>query len=170
VKLTEKQKRFADYYIETGNATEAWVKTYGSLYGFKNLNLIKDEDPIGVVIDCICVLENEGIDVIRKYAAIVLLKALVVDDFRKTILENPDLFPLDREDYRVRTWRKKILSKGKCERCGRTENLEAHHIIRWADYPKGRIDINNGMCLCRECHAKEHKGEQSYYMMKGRLV
>jgi len=26
VKLTEKQKRFADYYIETGNATEAAIK------------------------------------------------------------------------------------------------------------------------------------------------
>jgi phage terminase small subunit len=26
VKLTEKQRRFADYYIETGNATEAYLK------------------------------------------------------------------------------------------------------------------------------------------------
>lgn len=26
IKLTEKQKRFADYYIETGNATEAAIK------------------------------------------------------------------------------------------------------------------------------------------------
>jgi len=26
VRLTEKQKRFADYYIETGNATEAAIK------------------------------------------------------------------------------------------------------------------------------------------------
>ena len=28
MKLTEKQKRFADYYIETGNATEAYKKAY----------------------------------------------------------------------------------------------------------------------------------------------
>ncbi|MCJ0299984.1 terminase small subunit, partial [Clostridioides difficile] len=26
--LTEKQKRFCDYYIETGNATEAYKKAY----------------------------------------------------------------------------------------------------------------------------------------------
>jgi phage terminase small subunit len=26
VKLTEKQKRFCDYYIETGNATEAAIR------------------------------------------------------------------------------------------------------------------------------------------------
>lgn len=29
MKLTEKQKRFADYYIETGNATEAYHRAYG---------------------------------------------------------------------------------------------------------------------------------------------
>jgi phage terminase small subunit len=28
--LTEKQKRFADYYIESGNATEAYKRAYGS--------------------------------------------------------------------------------------------------------------------------------------------
>jgi phage terminase small subunit len=28
VKLTEKQKRFADYYIESGNATDAYEKSY----------------------------------------------------------------------------------------------------------------------------------------------
>lgn len=28
MKLTEKQKRFADYYIESGNATEAYKKAY----------------------------------------------------------------------------------------------------------------------------------------------
>lgn len=30
MKLTEKQRRFADYYIETGNATEAYKKAYNS--------------------------------------------------------------------------------------------------------------------------------------------
>lgn len=29
MKLTEKQKRFADYYVETGNATEAYHRAYG---------------------------------------------------------------------------------------------------------------------------------------------
>lgn len=43
VKLTEKQKRFADYYIESGNASEAYRKAYNStektshVEGFKNL-------------------------------------------------------------------------------------------------------------------------------------
>lgn len=29
MKLTEKQRRFADYYIETGNATESYHRAYG---------------------------------------------------------------------------------------------------------------------------------------------
>ena len=40
-KLTEKQKRFADYYIETGNGTEA-AKKAG--YKGKNLNRIATEN------------------------------------------------------------------------------------------------------------------------------
>lgn len=40
-KLTEKQKRFIDYYIETGNATEA-CKRAG--YNGKNLNRIASEN------------------------------------------------------------------------------------------------------------------------------
>jgi len=41
VKLTEKQKRFADYYIETGNATEAARKAG---YKGKNLNKLASEN------------------------------------------------------------------------------------------------------------------------------
>ena len=87
---------------------------------------------------------------------------------RKMILEDPDLYPFSRNDSRVRTWTKQIVSKGKCEKCGATENLEAHHIIKWADYPKGRVDLENGMCLCRKCHTEEHKNDQSYFMMKSK--
>ena len=50
-----------------------------------------------------------------------------------------------------RAWSKKILSKGKCEVCGNTEYLNAHHIegrrnlrLRW--------DLRNGVCLCSGCH------------------
>ena len=46
VKLTEKQKRFADYYIETGNATESAMKAGYSkktAYSIGNENLRKPE-------------------------------------------------------------------------------------------------------------------------------
>lgn len=104
----------------------------------------------------------------QKIAASILMKILFTDEERKKILEDPDLYPFSRNNSRVREWKKKILSKGKCEKCGATNNLEAHHIIKWSDYPKGRIDINNGMCLCHKCHTEEHKNDQSYHMMKSK--
>ena len=62
------------------------------------------------------------------------------------------------------------LKSGKCDKCGKTDNLEAHHIVHWTVYPKGRVDIKNGICLCDECHAEEHRGELPYEMMKSKVA
>ena len=37
-----------------------------------------------------------------------------------------------------------------CNRCGKSENLEIHHIIPVAQW--GGNDINNLMLLCQDCH------------------
>ncbi|MGG3662531.1 terminase small subunit [Bacillus gobiensis] len=47
MKVTEKQKRFCDYYIETGNATEAARKAG---YNGKNLNRVASENLSKLVI------------------------------------------------------------------------------------------------------------------------
>ena len=39
-------------------------------------------------------------------------------------------------------------------------------IIKWSDYPAGRIDLKNGMCLCHDCHTREHQFDECYHMMK----
>ena len=122
-----------------------------------------------IVINAITVLIGDY-DINRKYAAILLLKALLPSEVVKNILEDDGIYPFDRNDPRVRSWTKKVLLRGECEHCGSKENLEAHHIIKWADYPKGRIDENNGMCLCHKCHTEEHKDDQSYWMMKAKIV
>jgi hypothetical protein len=141
---------------------------------FNNINVFKTwnykyfhEDVRMVIVDALSVLCGDY-GIYNKQAALLLLKALIRKDFLKFLLDNKDIYPFDRNDYRVAKWKKTILSKGKCESCGCEEKLEAHHIIRWADYPQGRIDVNNGMCLCHECHTKEHYGENSYYMMKAK--
>ena len=61
MELTEKQKRFADYYIETGNATES-ARRAG--YKGKNLNNVASENlaKVGVksyIDEKLKVLENE---------------------------------------------------------------------------------------------------------------
>lgn len=117
-----------------------------------------------LVIDAVAVLLGDY-NINRKYAAILILKALLPRKLMKAVLDNPTIYPFDRNDYRVKRWTAAVLSKGKCEICGAAEHLEAHHIVKWADYPGGRIDPKNGQCLCHECHTKEHLHDRSYYMM-----
>lgn len=123
----------------------------------------------GIIIDAVAVLLGDY-DINKKYAAILLLKALLPSDIVKSILEDDGIYPIDRNDPRVRTWTKKVVSKGKCEYCGSIESLEAHHIVKWSEYPKGRTDVNNGMCLCHRCHTEEHKDDPSYWMMRAKIV
>ena len=52
VKLTEKQKKFADYYIELGNATQAAIKSgYSSKYANTNASKLLQNTTIKSYID-----------------------------------------------------------------------------------------------------------------------
>lgn len=53
---------------------------------------------------------------------------------------------------------------GKCTKCYSKEGLHYHHIKRYAD--GGEDIVENLILLCVNCHAEEHKGEHSYYMLK----
>lgn len=118
-----------------------------------------------IVIDAIAVLIGDY-SIVRKQAAILLLKAFLPHKILQDILNSDGIYPFSRNDPKVRVWTKEVIKVGKCEVCGSTKELEAHHIIKWADYPKGRTDIKNGQCLCHKCHTDEHYGDRSYYMMK----
>jgi hypothetical protein len=55
------------------------------------------------------------------------------------------------------SWVKAVLERAeyKCEECGSTENVEAHHIISlYTDFSKG-LDLDNGQALCKKCHKKK---------------
>lgn len=41
----------------------------------------------------------------------------------------------------------------KCTRCGNTENLHVHHIVRWNDSVELRFEPSNLITLCGICHA-----------------
>ena len=45
-----------------------------------------------------------------------------------------------------------------CQDCGsRGVELQAHHILAWAKYPKERFNVDNGVTLCTDCHKARHK-------------
>jgi len=82
---------------------------------------------------------------------------------------NPKLSQKDREDKRdyiqYTQWRTDIYKKNNytCQNCssrkddnGKYKKIHAHHIDGYAENPDLRIDINNGITLCQECHNKFH--------------
>lgn len=69
-----------------------------------------------------------------------------------------------RDDPRVKQWREAVIKRDKvCKCCGGEKHLEAHHICSWKDYPDMRIDITNGVTLCKLCHHRYN----SYFGHKG---
>lgn len=126
------------------------------------------ENASAVIIDAVAVLLGDYA-AYRKQAAMLLLKALLTKDFLKFLLEDSvGIYPFDRNDFRVRKWKAEVLAKGYCEFCGAIDDLEAHHIVKWSEFPMGRIDVKNGACLCHKCHTNEHAADNCYYMMKAK--
>jgi len=58
-------------------------------------------------------------------------------------------------------WRDMIieLDDHKCQKCGATENLEAHHIKGVIQFPMLANDLDNGICVCHDCHKNIHSQE-----------
>lgn len=60
-----------------------------------------------------------------------------------------------RASLAYKTWRKDVFERDAhtCRVCGeRGGRINAHHIQRFADYPKLRFDVENGLTLCEACH------------------
>ena len=74
----------------------------------------------------------------------IFKNAIVVEDVRTT--------------YASRKWSKLIkeICDSTCQCCGSKDNLESHHILSFKYYPALRIDLKNGVCLCKKCHKKYH--------------
>ena len=56
-------------------------------------------------------------------------------------------------------WRLQVFNRDgfKCVSCGKPgKGIHAHHIKSFSEYPKLRLDVNNGITLCKKCHSKLH--------------
>lgn len=66
---------------------------------------------------------------------------------------------LIRNSSEYAEWRKSVFERDNytCVNCGSNGCvLNAHHIMRFSDFPELRFDTSNGLTLCRTCHIKEH--------------
>lgn len=55
-------------------------------------------------------------------------------------------------------------ARGCCEQCRTSHQLHIHHVKSWAEYPALRLDLDNLVLLCRECHHAAHrKGGDALY-------
>ena len=64
-----------------------------------------------------------------------------------------------RNGIKIKLWRESVFAKDNwtCQKCSnKGGNLNAHHIKNFAQYPKLRFNVNNGITLCKNCHLLEH--------------
>jgi hypothetical protein len=67
----------------------------------------------------------------------------------------------ERNNHTYRQWRSKVIERdGRCMECGAEENLHAHHIKNFAEFPQLRTELSNGITLCQSCHRKLHKEQR----------
>ena len=75
---------------------------------------------------------------------------------------NPDITDKQRSQYRTRlhdNWAIEVkeLAGYICDICEDTEKSKvAHHLQAYLAYEESRYEIDNGVCLCRSCHAEFH--------------
>lgn len=66
--------------------------------------------------------------------------------------------------YEYKNWRNAILKRDKYSCRIQDENccnqLEVHHLLRWADYPGLRYVITNGITLCKNHHPRKKSDEK----------
>ena len=54
-------------------------------------------------------------------------------------------------------WKRQVVSVGKCDICSYSGTaLNAHHLYARSMYPDMATDVDNGVCLCANCHGEFH--------------
>lgn len=85
-------------------------------------------------------------------------------DITKHPRYNPNITDEEREIGRnikgLLEWRNEVYERDNytCQCCGDSKggNLNAHHINAYNWDKEHRVDINNGICICSECHKEFH--------------
>lgn len=65
-----------------------------------------------------------------------------------------------RKSTKYKLWREAVFQRDKytCQICDESDAyLEAHHILSFATYPQFRLQVDNGLTLCKTCHKNIHR-------------
>jgi hypothetical protein len=72
----------------------------------------------------------------------------------------------ERNSDQYKQWRKDVFERDHytCQKCGDKKggNLLPHHIKSFAEYPKLRYEVSNGITFCEKCHSTEHDKPLSF--------
>jgi 5-methylcytosine-specific restriction endonuclease McrA len=61
---------------------------------------------------------------------------------------------------KYKSWRKSIFVRDEyiCQMCGKKGGeLHSHHLKNYAEFPELRLDLDNGLTLCKKCHNLVHR-------------
>lgn len=159
-KLTPEQRKFADNHEFSDDELNviSYIDTQLAIKG----NYLNYMD----IVDALATIGSWDTSPEQKMASKLLLRYVFPKKFVNDMIEEYAVVT-DRESFMVRRWRQKVLKRDNniCQHCGSTENLCAHHISYWSNDPINRVNVDNGITLCQECHAKEHLGEPVYYLI-----
>lgn len=64
-----------------------------------------------------------------------------------------------RNSWKYSNWREKVFERDDytCQFCDVVgKDIQAHHIKAFAKYPKERLNVDNGITLCKDCHKYVH--------------
>ena len=117
-----------------------------------------DRDRHGwMVIMAMLVILDEKSDPISRAASDLILECFA-PNWKSRVPPEIVGMVVERNHREVANWRKQVLTRDghKCVDCGSPNELHAHHIARWADFPSLRVVLDNGLTLCRPCHERVH--------------
>jgi len=90
--------------------------------------------------------------------------AIAAQDIKYEILNKIDENWRDSKAYRI--WRAAVIRRDvRCVICNTLKDRVSHHLNDASNHPDKIFDLDNGVCLCYQCHSQFHNNFKGNYRM-----